>query len=95
MNPPHTNEYERYLSERDAAELLGMSPRTLQAWRSAGTGPAFRKVSDRCVRYRISDLHNWMATFLAGSPREEGAHEGQERTTSDRNEKGTSENEKQ
>ena len=43
------------LDENCAAELLGVSTRTLQAWRVRGGGPRFVKVG-RAVRYRRREL---------------------------------------
>jgi predicted site-specific integrase-resolvase len=43
------------LDEKAAASRLGLSPRTLQAWRVSGGGPIYRKVGRR-VRYAESDL---------------------------------------
>ena len=39
------------LNENQAAEFLGQSVRTLQAWRVRGGGPTFVKIG-RSVRYR-------------------------------------------
>lgn len=47
-----------YLSPDQAAFYLGVSPRTLQEYRTAGTGPRFRRHS-RHVRYHIDDLDIW------------------------------------
>jgi Helix-turn-helix domain len=44
------------LNTSDAAKRLGISPRTLEGWRISGCGPRFLKVSDRCVRYSLSEL---------------------------------------
>ena len=59
------------LSEVWAADLLGLSSRTLQAWRGKNTGPAFVRVG-RAVRYRRRDLIAWMdantVRSLAGEP---------------------------
>lgn len=44
------------MTEKDAAELLCLSPRTLRNWRVSGYGPAYVKISGRCVRYRLDDL---------------------------------------
>jgi hypothetical protein len=38
----------------EAARILGVSPRTLANWRSAGDGPKFSKVGG--IRYRARDL---------------------------------------
>ncbi len=43
------------LSEKEAATLLGLSVRTLQAWRQRGTGPIFLKLGRRVV-YTACDL---------------------------------------
>jgi hypothetical protein len=40
----------------DAAEVLGVSPRTLGDWRWRGGGPVFFKLGRRMVRYRMDDL---------------------------------------
>ncbi|MDP2259954.1 MAG: helix-turn-helix domain-containing protein [Caulobacter sp.] len=44
------------LTTRDAAEFLGVSPRTLEDWRLRGGGPLFCKVGARLVRYLVEDL---------------------------------------
>lgn len=50
------------LNETDAAHSLGFKSRTLQEWRRTGEGPAFLRVSSRCVRYRVEDLEAWAAS---------------------------------
>ncbi|MGB3376556.1 MAG: helix-turn-helix domain-containing protein [Microbacterium sp.] len=40
----------RWLSSPEAAEQLGIKPRTLEAWRSEGRGPAFRRFG-KLVKY--------------------------------------------
>lgn len=45
------------------AELTGLSARTLEGLRRQGRGPAFVKVSARCVRYRYGDLLAWIGVF--------------------------------
>ncbi|WEK02154.1 MAG: helix-turn-helix domain-containing protein [Candidatus Sphingomonas phytovorans] len=47
-----------FVSPEQAAFYLGMSVRTLQEYRSAGTGPRYRRHS-RHVRYHIDDLDAW------------------------------------
>lgn len=47
-----------FLTPQQAAFYLGLSPRTLQAHRSAGTGPRYRRHSRR-IRYHIDDLDIW------------------------------------
>lgn len=56
-----------------AAEVLNISPRTLEAWRQKGIGPPFIAYSSRCVRYRETELLRWielraaMSSFPRGS----------------------------
>jgi excisionase family DNA binding protein len=45
---------------REAAAILGVKESTLEAWRCRGGGPAFLKLG-KAVRYRQSDLENFMA----------------------------------
>ena len=57
------------VGEKEAAEILGVTPGTLQVWRSTGRyGIPFIKVG-RLVRYRLSVLQGW----LASRTRESGA----------------------
>ena len=48
------------VDEKQAAEILGLSVRTLQARRYFKQPPAFIKLS-RAVRYRLSDLENYIS----------------------------------
>ncbi|HUN12441.1 MAG TPA: helix-turn-helix domain-containing protein [Rhabdaerophilum sp.] len=48
----------RFLRTKDAAEFLGLSPRTLEKHRTYGTGPLFRKLGGRVV-YAIDELEAW------------------------------------
>lgn len=52
---------QEYLSPEEAAHLLGMPIRTLENYRvrDAG-GPPFHRISSRLIRYRVSELHEWM-----------------------------------
>lgn len=47
---------------KGAAKFLGMSPRSLEGMRVDGSGPPFVKISDRCIRYRLSDIESWLAS---------------------------------
>lgn len=47
------------LTEEQAAELLALSVRTLQAWRPRGAGPRFVRAG-RAIRYRKADLAAWI-----------------------------------
>lgn len=48
------------VNEREAASILCYSVRALQNWRHRGGGPLFVKVSSRSIRYRRSDLTQWV-----------------------------------
>lgn len=48
------------MNQEQAAALLGLSPRTLEQWRLKGGGPAFVRMSHRCVRYRREALDAWL-----------------------------------
>jgi len=55
---------------RRAAELIGMSTRTLEKWRGEGNGPPFLKLGRR-VLYAVADLEEWI-----GSRRRRSTSEG-------------------
>jgi predicted DNA-binding transcriptional regulator AlpA len=57
----------KLLSEKEAAELLGFSPRALQNWRTRGGGPRYVKISNRAVRYRPQDLSAWISSQVCES----------------------------
>ena len=59
---PQPTEYDfgrHLLDTPQAAELLGVSTRTLEDWRLRGCGPRFIRASPRMVRYRPSALERW------------------------------------
>jgi hypothetical protein len=47
------------VSERSAAALLAVSVALLRKWRRTGGGPPYLRIG-RLVRYRLSDLRNFM-----------------------------------
>lgn len=47
------------LTVREAADILRLSPRTLDRYRASRTGPAYYKLGGR-VRYKKSDLMEWV-----------------------------------
>ncbi|MEQ8246195.1 MAG: helix-turn-helix domain-containing protein [Alphaproteobacteria bacterium] len=49
---------DRYLTEREAAQFLGLEPSTLKAWRWRGEGPSYAKFG-RAVRYSQSTLFKY------------------------------------
>jgi len=47
-----------FMDTREAAALLGLSPRTLDTYRCTGAGPSYYRLGG-CVRYRETDLAAW------------------------------------
>jgi len=60
VNVENSASREQLLNETQAADILCYSVRALQNWRHRGGGPRFVKVSARSVRYRHSDLIQWI-----------------------------------
>lgn len=52
------------VSEAVAARLMSVSPRSLWTMRHEGRGPRFCRVGKQ-VRYRVADLHSWLAEQAA------------------------------
>lgn len=55
---------EKLLSEREASNFLDLTPSTLRKWRQLRKGPAFIRLSSRCVKYRVEDLKKFLAERL-------------------------------
>ncbi len=58
---------EQLLRQEQAALMLGLTPRCLENWRHRGGGPSYVRVSARCIRYRRSDLDEWVEARLRTS----------------------------
>lgn len=59
LSPPLTPT--RQLRPAEAAALIGVAPRTLEAWRQRRSdGPAFRRLSPRCIVYDERQLLAWL-----------------------------------
>ena len=56
---PDPDAHEPLLRQSEAAQILNVSPRTLEAWRWRGGGPRYLRLTSRCIRYRRSDLETW------------------------------------
>ena len=61
-----------YLNERQLAEHLNVSVRTLQGWRLKGGGVPYYKVG-RLVRYSASEVKTWMSGLQCGHTSEAAA----------------------
>lgn len=51
----------RHLNTKEAARHLGVSASFLHKARCSGTGPTYRRVAPRCIRYTVDDLDRWSA----------------------------------
>ncbi len=49
------------LTPQEAAAFLGIPSSTLAHWRSERRGPPYVKLEGRLVRYRLSDLEEYLA----------------------------------
>jgi predicted DNA-binding transcriptional regulator AlpA len=52
------------------AKYIGVTPRCLENWAVTGEGPAFVRLSARCVRYRKKDIDAWADSRLVSSTSE-------------------------
>lgn len=48
------------LTEDEAAKVLLIKKKTLQAWRYDGKGPKFLNPRPGFIRYYMKDLHDWI-----------------------------------
>ena len=69
---------DRMMNTGAAADYLGLSPRTLDTYRWAGTGPDFYKMGRR-VCYRRSGLDEWAAERRRRSTSDDGGGNGRTR----------------
>jgi predicted DNA-binding transcriptional regulator AlpA len=60
---------EPLLTTSEVATWLGVAPISLRKWRTSGAGPQFIRVCG-AVRYRRSDVENWIAGRSAASTSE-------------------------
>jgi excisionase family DNA binding protein len=55
-----------YMTQKQVAEMLGLSTATLEGWRIRGKGPRYLKLG-RCVRYLVADLEAWIERRVSTS----------------------------
>ena len=60
------------LTQRQCAEALALSKRTLERFRVSGVGPKFVRMG-KSVCYRLSDVEVWIASRTVGSTSEQTA----------------------
>jgi predicted DNA-binding transcriptional regulator AlpA len=64
---------EVFLSEKEVSIRTGTSPRTWQAYRVRGIGPKYIRLSSRCIRYKWSDVVEWLESNKRSSTSEQFA----------------------
>jgi excisionase family DNA binding protein len=67
----------RALTEREAAEVLGLSVTTLRAWRHRGKGPRFLRLG-RSVRYLPSDVYEFVRASAVDTQSDSSSDEDSE-----------------
>lgn len=50
----------KHLNTKEAADYLGLSPRTLQQWRYEKKPPEYKRISHKLVLYSVDDLENFI-----------------------------------
>ena len=71
-SPPPSPASDRYVSDVEAAQILGLSRSYLKGLRGEGGGPKFAKLGS-AVRYKVAELHAWAAEKTVGSTSERAA----------------------
>jgi predicted DNA-binding transcriptional regulator AlpA len=61
---------ERLLTPIEAAEILTLQASTLAEYRSQGKGPKFVRLSKNLVRYKLSDILNYIRSQQSVNPEE-------------------------
>ena len=59
LKTSQNNLTELLLNEKEASKFVNLSVSFLKLHRMRGDGPLFLKLG-RCVRYRLSDLNDWL-----------------------------------
>jgi len=52
---------QKILRAKEVAEMTGVTTRALHHWRQTGQGPAFLRLSRKCVRYERVEVERWIA----------------------------------
>ncbi len=66
-----TVENEKDLTEKEVAEILRVSVRTLQIWRASGKAPKHYRQGFKGVRYRYEDLMAWKENLICSQNSED------------------------
>ena len=62
-----------FLDNKQAADFLKLSPRTLEKHRVTGGGPRFRKLGRRVV-YAVADLESWANERICSNTSDSNYH---------------------
>lgn len=54
----------RLIDEQEVASIYGFKLSTLRNWRSHRLGPAFLKINGKMVRYRVSDIEDYLSACV-------------------------------
>lgn len=67
--PVATDSPQQLLTSKQVASLLGVTEQTLAHWRSTRSRPdlPFLPISNRCVRYRVSDVARFIESNVVGA----------------------------
>ena len=72
INTIEKNLDDELLTTEEASRFLKLRPNTLEIWRLKGIGPKFYRISGRTVRYRLSDLMEFVENSVRTSTSDEG-----------------------
>jgi hypothetical protein len=53
-----------WLTRKEAADYMGIHPRTLANWAAAGRGPRYSKPSGNSCMYRLRDLDDYLQAHM-------------------------------
>ena len=65
------DENTRYMTTREVAAYVGLSPRTLESYRSRGGGPPYYDLGG-VVRYLLSEVADWVSARRRNSTSDDG-----------------------
>lgn len=60
------------IDEKEAADFLHVTTRTVQNLRQRGGGPRFMRLSARCIRYTRAHLRSWAEEHVRASTSDPG-----------------------
>jgi len=60
------------LNQKQAAKILTVKEKTLEAWRTRGGGPRFKRIG-RLIRYTPNDLQEFVRSSTRASTSDRGA----------------------